>query len=455
MDSDSSSDEEYTINEERIRSNLDPLLIISLLSHIAKWAIQNRIKLCALDKLLNILGNHGIKSPKTSRTLLQNNNNPRNISFISNTFVYEFDIIKMFSNILSKINYTGPSNILISLNIDGLPIFKSTSTSMWPVLVAIHGLQSYVFPICLTYGKKPDNLDFLKNTIQNLKNLLINGLNFNGRELTFSIKCIVCDAPAKAFVKGVKQFNSTYGCDKCTMKSVHIERTPCYLNTEFINRTNEEFREFSYDFVNFLNHQILQSPFTNLDIDMIKDFNIDYMHCVLLGVMKKLLKIYLNTDKAIVTSHKLNNYNKKRMNDRICLIQKYIPKQFGRKLRTFEELERFKATEFRQLLLYTGKIIFKNILNAEYYDHFISLNIAISILSSNLSKNKIYLDFANSLLVYFVEEGQRLFGPRFCVYNVHSLLHLRQDVDNLGDLNENSAFKFENYMQVYKNIFYI
>ena len=34
---------------------------------------------------------------------------------------------------------------------------------------------------------------------------------------------------------------------------------------------------------------------------------------------------------------------------------------FVRKHRIFVDLERFKATELRNLLLYTGKIVFKNI----------------------------------------------------------------------------------------------
>ena len=98
------------------------------------------------------------------------------------------------------------------------------------------------------------------------------------------------------------------------------------------------------------------------------------------------------------------------MNDRICLIQKYIPKQFGRKLRTFEELERFKATEFRQLLLYTGKIIFKNILNAEYYDHFISLNIAIKNMGCYLSEED---DFYFTYICV-----DKLIKPSMCIYNI-------------------------------------
>ena len=48
-----------------------------------------------------------------------------------------------------------------------------------------------------------------------------------------------------------------------------------------------------------------------------------------------------------------------------------------RKAQSLDNIERCKATELRQILLYTGKIIFKDILNSEYYEHFLTLNIAI------------------------------------------------------------------------------
>ena len=184
-------------------------------------------------------------------------------------------------------------HIPIKLNIDGLPIFKSSLSSIWSVLVNI---KSIVFPICLTYGKKPIELNFINSTIENLHTLLHNGILFNTYKITFYIKNIVCDAPAKSFMKGVKQFNVKEGCDKCTAESKHIDRSPCYLQTEYTLRTDDEFHRNMY-----INHQRVHSPFTNLNIDMIKCFNIDYMHCVLLGVTTKLLKMYMNSDKAIHT----------------------------------------------------------------------------------------------------------------------------------------------------------
>ena len=62
-----------------------------------------------------------------------------------------------------------------------------------------------------------------------------------------------------------------------------------------------------------------------------------------------------------------------------------------------------------------------------------------------------YMDFAKTLLSYFVAKAKRIYGDSFTVYNIHNLSHLAEDCQNLhSSLNEISAFKFENYLQVIK-----
>ena len=55
------------------------------------------------------------------------------------------------------------------------------------------------------------------------------------------------------------------------------------------------------------------------------------------------------------------------------------------------------------------------------------------------------------MLSYFVAKSKRIYGESFTVYNIHNLLHLADDCQNLhSSLNDISAFKFENYLQVIK-----
>lgn len=68
------------------------------------------------------------------------------------------------------------------------------------------------------------------------------------------------------------------------------------------------------------------------------------------------------------------------MSTKLISLKNYIPCEFARKPRSLKEVKQFKATEYRQFLLYTGPIVLKEILDSTKYDHFITLQIAITIL---------------------------------------------------------------------------
>ena len=69
-----------------------------------------------------------------------------------------------------------------------------------------------------------------------------------------------------------------------------------------------------------------------------------------------------------------------------------------------------------------------------------------------LSSQKDYTDFANNLLVDFVSKAANLYGQECLVYNVHSLVHIVQDVKYLGPLDEFSSFPYENMLSQLKKL---
>lgn len=82
----------------------------------------------------------------------------------------------------------------------------------------------------------------------------------------------------------------------------------------------------------------------------------------------------------------------------LIAIKSCITSEFARKSRALCDIDKWKATEFRQFLLYTGVVIMKLVLAPICYNHFLSLSITIRILmESELCVT--FNSYANSLLL--------------------------------------------------------
>lgn len=331
----------------------------------------------------------------------------------------------------------------LSFNIDGLPLYKSSKTCMWPVLCAVMLDPVTIFPTALTSGlSRPTDLGFLEDTVRELAHLMNHGIHYMGRKIKVNLRCFVCDAPARALVKNIKLFSGYFGCDRCEQKGAWLNRVTYQETADLKLRTDETFRNQTQ-----IQHHHGNTPLSHLPIDMVQSFPIDYMHQACLGVMKRLLHIWTRGDRVVrVSASQITE-----ISARLRSLRKCIPSTFVRKPRGLEELDRWKATEFRQFLLYTGKIVLKGILPDEMYLHFLSFSVAMIILVCP-SLVQEHSKYADELLHYFVEKGRNLYGQEFLVYNTHAMLHIAKDAENFGGLENCSAFMFENYLQTLKRM---
>ena len=417
----------------------------SLETNLVTWVYRFQINHNAVDSLLKILKQHGNPDlPTTARTLL-GTTKIVNTQIKSGMQYYHYPLADvLLNNFLSYPNHVQENVdcLEISLNVDGIPLFKSSSTNMWPVLCGIMNLAPVkIFPVTLTCGEsKPSNLDFLNDVIHDLNLILDGGLRHNNRTINVLLRCVVCDAPARAMVKAKKLYSGYNGCDKCDQAGKWVGRLtyPEVNNVQL--RTNNTFRNQIDE-----EHHKAISPFTCLKIDMVKGFPIDYMHQLCLGVMKKLILAWKRGNKEVrLCARQLDEISHGLVN-----LRSSIPKCFARKPRSLTEVDRWKATEYRQFLLYTGKVVLKGVLSATYYQHFLVLSVASSILISP-HLTKVHLNYARDLLKYFVESANQLYGPEFMVYNIHSLMHMADDAETYGSLDQCSGFPFENYLQKLK-----
>lgn len=138
-----------------------------------------------------------------------------------------------------------------------------------------------------------------------------------------------------------------------------------------------------------------------------------------------------------------------RMSEILQSFQERCPNDFVRKPRGLKHALQWKATEYRQFLLYTGVIVLKDRLPEKMYVHFLTLHVAITILVSPTLVTQ-YTGYARNLLEHFVVSFSIIYGKENVTYNVHNMLHICADVEKFGPLDMFSAFHFENYMSTIK-----
>ncbi|KAK6191229.1 hypothetical protein SNE40_002965 [Patella caerulea] len=418
----------------------------NLNSNLTTWAIKNKITRSSLTELLGILRGAGHTDlPKDARTLLQT---PKNIDIenkCGGKYTYlgiENGLRNVFSrnqNFVKNIK-----NIDLKINVDGLPLFKSTSDSLWPIL-AYFDKNISPFIVALYYGKeKPDSVtNFTSDFLEEWDNLRQFGIRWGDQHFNLFISCFICDAPARCFLKCIKGHTGYYACERCTVRGSWNGRVVYdTVEQDIVPRTDEIFLEMGYQADG---HQNNISVLGEYGIKCISNFVLDYMHLVCLGVVKRVLHYLKNGPRQC----KLGGHQISAISAKLKSFQGLLPSEFARQPRGLNELERWKATEYRQFLLYTGPVVLKKVLS---YTHFLTLTVAMSILlSTDPATRNANVDYADQLLLFFVKNCNKIYGGTFNVYNIHNLVHLADDVRTFDcSLNEISAFPFENYLQCIK-----
>ena len=186
----------------------------------------------------------------------------------------------------------------------------------------------------------------------------------------------------------------------------------------------------------------LTSPF-----NIIRGFAIDWMHCIPLGVTKYFLSQLLSEQsksKPFFIGNLLDKLTK-----RLSKIKP--PHIIGRFPRSLDDLQNWKATEFKNWLLHYSLPVMYKILPPLYMLHWSLLVAAVGILcSENISKSGLVT--ANQMLKDFVILAENLYGVKRCTMNVHQLTHLSFYVLKRGPLWACSCFAFEGFNAVIKSL---
>lgn len=416
------------------------------------WAIEYDVDHSQLDRLLQLLRKHNFTGmPLSAKTLLKTPKK-NSTSIITSTMIssegyegqyvhigLEANLLKRMGNI-NCMNFKGGIIELI-INIDGVPIDKSTSSQYWPILGAISDSTIRPFLIGIYYGdSKPKCVaSYLDHFVKEANKLYEYGFEYNGECYKVHIKKICGDAPARAFIKCIKSHSGYFSCERCVQKGNFTNGKITYPSLECDLRCHDSYVEF-----NDKNHQLMKSPLLALKgIDFIYSIPLDYMHMACLGIMKNLLNRWIRERRSTfalkqsfitLISNKMEN------------MSTLAPHEFTRIPRGFQNFEKWKATEFRFFMLYAGPVVLLESLSNRLYRNFMYLHYAMRIVCSD----KLIIKYGEKAILYikkFCLGLIQLYGEEMMVYNAHSIYHLVQDaVREQLSVHKYSCFPFESYL---------
>ncbi|KAB0804230.1 hypothetical protein PPYR_01200, partial [Photinus pyralis] len=427
----------------------------SLAKDLVNWAVAGHVSQKNFNNLLSILKkphdiNEFLSLPSDCRTLLKTHRKHTVTDCINGQY-YHFGIVDSILYSLNShkmcLSDDMSNNVLeVDINIDGLPLSKSSNNQFWPVLGCLTMLKCnspFVIGVYCGRQKPSTPSELLDTLISEYSSIKTNGILFQNKIYFVRFAKFICDAPAKAFVLGVKGHNAYHSCTKCIVEGEFISNRMCFLDTNCSLRTDHEFRNNVYE-----DYHTGRTPLLSLDVNLVNQFPLDYMHLVCLGVMKKLLFFWIRGSINV----RMNKTDLNIVDERLKMIRQHMSSNdFSRLPRTILEIERWKATEYRQFLLYTGPLVLHNQIKSSQFEHFLSLHCAMRILSTPSLCIQLNL-YAKDLMIYFVRNFQKLYGCEYINHNVHNLIHLSDDVLLYGSVDQFSAFKYENYMSHIKTV---
>ena len=452
---DSSSSEEEDIGlfpEDRLEPQPH---VPTTREELASWVTRYGHGREDVSELLSILNRAGLDLPNDRRTLVKTPRTTLVQEKFGGDYAYlgvkdaliEFSI--MFPDFVER-----SDRLKILANVDPIPIFKSQNTSLQPILILVanHRTSRRPYIVSLFYGSsKPNSVsDYIADFMDEITQLRMNGVVLRGKRLRVSFIGFSNDTPIRTWLKCTVGHTGAEACERC---DVTAHRYPHTGNRMLFFRHNGQKRtDDGFKLGNYLEagHQTSISPLaTDYNFPCVSRFILDALHMYCLGVVKRFFFFLVYGPREV----KLSSHQQKLISEKLTSYT--LPSEFNRStLRALKALKRWKGTELRSIGLYVGMVAMKGIVSDEVYKLFMKLCVAISMLyDSNDDRRNDNIEDARNQLCAFVTNARNVLGDCFPVFNVHSIKHIPDDVENYNmSLNDMSAFPFENYLQFLKKM---
>ena len=354
------------------------------IQQLPEWAIKRKIFLSHLDELLAILRARLLPDlPKCAKTFLGTTGAQYNIIAMQDKkgSVGEFVYLGVAKGLSACINPELHLNNVIELqvNVDELPLVKSGNQEFCPILCKVHcDIDVYEpFSAAIYFGelKAGDVNSHLAEFVDEINYLQRNGIEISGNHFHVTLKCFICDTPARAFLKSTVGHCERNACERCTVEGIRLEGRTVFPSVVAEERTDQLFRGRNQP-----DHHHEITPLLRIVpcLNMVSVFILDSMHLLYQGIMKELLAYWINHG-----VNKLSVTQRRELSRRMKLLECQVPCEFQRKPRSTDHIGEWKATELRCVLLYAGPVVLKDVLISKLYKHFLLLHVACRFLCSD------------------------------------------------------------------------
>ena len=110
-------------------------------------------------------------------------------------------------------------DLVVKLN--GVPLFKSSSTQIWPIICKFTNYPPFTVSLFCGSKKPDDSEEFLRKFLHEFDVLRETGFQSANNVFLINLHVFVCDAPARQFLKCGKSHIGYFGCERCTVEGFY------------------------------------------------------------------------------------------------------------------------------------------------------------------------------------------------------------------------------------------
>uniref|UniRef100_A0A182WG78 Uncharacterized protein n=1 Tax=Anopheles minimus TaxID=112268 RepID=A0A182WG78_9DIPT len=286
--------------------------------------------------------------------------------------------------------------------------------------------------------------DLLRPLVLEVNDLQQRGLMFGDEKVQVRLHALIADSPARAFAKATAYFNAKHGCLKCTCVGEHLESENKIIfdSVHAELRTDAGFRAK----VDIDHHKEFRTPLEDVpNFHMIRGVPVgERLHLIEYGGTRKIIVGLL--ERKFDTFARWSPQQKENVSK--FLVHTRLPSEVNRPMRSLKTVRFWKATEYRSFLHYLSPVVMKDFMLSDALNHFLLYYCGVTMFST--SEHQRFWPLAKKFLDTFVKDFGKYYGRTHLTSNIHNLQHVYEDVMEFGQLDNFSAYPFENYLQIIK-----